>query len=443
MSRRALLVTGTILFLVAAASPGTVHGNNASSSSATVDSLIQSALMHNPELIALELRYQAMSFRVPPAGSLPDPTIGIYLMNMGAGVTLGDREMSQFGFSVSQAFPYSGKRAIRRSVAQQEADLLQFEIQRKKLEIIARIRSVYTQLYALQESIRLLEDQKANLKDILMAVEALYVTGRTPQAEVLRAQVAISRLESAILEKRRQQEALLPELARLVGSAEVLDLPSLNEPDFSIPGTTYEDLWVFVRDRSPDLARNTAEQELARRRLQEAQLDYKPDAMLMFSRSERGKEFGPAWEVRAEFSVPFWRKSRQDYRWKEAQVLLSLREQERDQIIVSLRQFVRSVFSRLQRTEDILEHINSGLIPQAELTYRSALTAYPAGKIDLASLLDALTTLFELRLQRLSFLESIWLDRVSILSYGVTRTSMPSSPVTSAPTSGRMTGMGG
>jgi outer membrane protein TolC len=438
MSRRLLAFASALVFILTA---HIARAEPDSEKPVTADSLIESAYANNPELAVLETRYKALTYRVRPAGSLPDPTIGVFLMNMGAGVSFGEMEMSQFGISASQMFPYSGKRRVRRSVAQQEADLIQYDIQRKRLEIAGGVRSVYAQLYVLQEFLRLLEEQKANLKDILTALEALYVTGRTPQAELLRAQVAISRLESATLEKKRQQEALLPELARLVGSPDIVDLPQLSEPDFVTPSQSYEDLWGFVRDVSPDLGRNSGEAELERLRLKEAELDYKPDAMLMFSRSEHGKEFGPSWEVRAEITVPFWKRTKQDYRVKEVMTLLDLRARERERIVVALRQFVRSAFARLQRSEGIIDHINGALLPQADLSYESALAAYPAGKIDLASLLDALTILYDLRLQRLAFQESIWLDRAAILSRGVTQVTAPSSAMTSSTLSGRMTGM--
>lgn len=445
MSRRLLALTSILLLVYP---QKFVRGNDdsapvVSSSSFTVDSLIQMAFKNNPELAILENRYRALTYRVSPAGALPDPRIGIFLMNMGAGVSLGQMEMSQFGLSASQMFPYSGKRRTRAAIAQQEADLVLFDIKRKKLQIATGIRRVYAQLYTLQESIRLLEEEKANLKDMLAALEALYVTGRTPQSELLRAQLAISELESALLEKRRQQEVLLPDLAQLVGSPDVLDLPQLTEPSFPLPSTSYEDLWEFVRDGSPDLARNSAESDLERLRLREAELDYKPDAMLMFSRSERGKKFGPAWEVRAEITVPFWQKVKQDYRVREVRTQLEVRAKERENLIISLRQFLHSAVARLKRTQALIDHLDGALLPQADLTYNSALTAYPAGKIDFVSLLDALTILYDLRLQRLAFLESIWLDQAAILSFGVTQLSAPSSPMISSKSSGMMAGMGG
>jgi len=406
-----------------------------------MDSLIEIAYANNPELGVLEERYRLLTYSVPPAGSLPDPTIGIFLMNMGAGVSLGEMEMSQFGVSVSQAFPYSGKRRIRRSIAVQEAALVRYDIERKKLEIAGDIRAVYVRLYILQETLRLLEEQKSNLRDILGALEALYVTGRTPQAELLRAQVAISRLESVILERKRQQEALLPELARLVGSPDLIELPTLSEPGIKLPSANYEDLWAFVRDGSPDLRRNSAETELERLRLREAELDYRPDAMLMFSRSERGKEFGPAWEVRADITVPFWKRTKQDYRVKEVRSSLEVRAKERERIVISLRQFLRAALARIDRSQEILDHIDGALLPQAQLAYQSALSAYPAGKIDLATLLDALNVLYDLRLQRLSFRESVLLDRVAILSRGVTQIPSMSTAMSSEISAGPPMGM--
>ena len=51
-----------------------------------------------------------------------------------------------------------------------------------------------------------------------------------------------------------------------------------------------------------------------------------------------------------------------------------------------------------RRTESL---IAAQLLPQAELTYQSAMAGYPSGKVDFATLLDAQRQILKTRQQRL------------------------------------------
>ena len=58
---------------------------------------------------------------------------------------------------------------------------------------------------------------------------------------------------------------------------------------------------------------------------------------------------------------------------------------------------IASMASMLQRTERQLELYKTGIIPQASIQVKSALSAYTVNKIDFMTLLDSQMTLVSLR----------------------------------------------
>ena len=85
--------------------------------------LIQEALKNNHEVWVAEAKWRGSASRVKLAGSLPDPMLMIGYQNEGWNeYTLGKMVGAQWMYSISQMFPFPGKRALKEEMASRDAD---------------------------------------------------------------------------------------------------------------------------------------------------------------------------------------------------------------------------------------------------------------------------------------------------------------------------------
>ncbi len=101
-----------------------------------------------------------------------------------------------------------------------------------------------------------------------------------------------------------------------------------------------------------------------------------------------------------EFNIPLQQGTRRAQEY-EADAMLAASESRKqallNQMLADLSESV-SGLETARRTESLTE---TQLLPQAELTYQSALTGYENGKVDFATLLDAQRQILNARQQQL------------------------------------------
>ena len=101
---------------------------------------------------------------------------------------------TQHMFMFNQTFPAAGKRELRYEAANQGIDVAEAELEARKLEIAARVRATFYELLRNQDELRLHDEQIALARQAVAAARIKYTVGRVPQQDVLKAQIAVTRL---------------------------------------------------------------------------------------------------------------------------------------------------------------------------------------------------------------------------------------------------------
>src|SRR5512134_3098128 len=84
----------------------------------SLQALIAEALANNHDILAAETKWQAATYRIGQATSLPDPMVMVGYQNEGwNNYTFGEMEGSQWMYSLSQMFPFPGKRGLKGEMA--------------------------------------------------------------------------------------------------------------------------------------------------------------------------------------------------------------------------------------------------------------------------------------------------------------------------------------
>jgi outer membrane protein TolC len=127
------------------------------------------------------------------AGSREDPAF----MYRGWGTPLQrpwDLNQTQHMFMYNQTFLGSGKRGLRADVAEGETEIAKAQLEATKREITAEVRKAFYDLLRNQDELTLHDEQAAIARQALEQARIKYVVGKVPQQDVLKAQIALTKL---------------------------------------------------------------------------------------------------------------------------------------------------------------------------------------------------------------------------------------------------------
>src|SRR5438045_4643308 len=144
-------------------------------------------------------------------------------------------------FMIGQSFPGPGKRGVRSQIAGDAVTIAKAELEAKKREISAGVRKGFYDLLRNADELKIHDEQVAIAKQGLEAARIKYSVGKVPQQDVLKAQVALSKLIEHLVMLEQDAELGRSTLNGLLGRnpespievtgqyALPAELPSVNE----------------------------------------------------------------------------------------------------------------------------------------------------------------------------------------------------------------------
>lgn len=355
--------------------------------------LLQWADTHNPELSAMRYEIEAADERIIPAGALPDPVLRAELQDFaGPGASDSFNPLPGQGsgtkYTLMQSFPLWGKRDLRKEVATAEMEQVKGKRETTVSEIHARIKSAYAQYYQ-TVGLKMLNGEILRLLNDLEAVtQTRYSSGLVPQQDVIRAQIEKTMLQSESINLDTEQHHAMTKLNTALGRSQHAPI---QEPR-SLRKIPAEKLEVtMLQDKlfktNPQIATQSAQIAVADASKRLVEKNRYPDVLLGISPVQRGSRID-SWEAMVEVNIPIRFESRHAQENEAVAMLAAAKERQQsitNQVTGELFESL-AAFKAAEKQEQLIANT---LIPQAELTFHSALTGYEAGKVDFATLLDA------------------------------------------------------
>lgn len=393
--RRAAAVIGVTLTAVfAAAWP--VQASDAVPG-ATVDELLVLARRLNPELAAKALESEAALARVSVAGALDDPMFRI----AGETVRINGGGFSKTTYMLEQEFPLWGKRRLRRQIAQAEAASARSQQQAVATELDARIKTVFAHYWRASREMEVTRDVHTLLHGVTESAQNRYAQGIGPQADAIRSALERSRLDLAFAaierNKRSARGQLNALLARPPGAA--LAEPVSLQPQPSADRLNIDDLLDRARRNNPILASASHAITAAEDSRRLAEKNRYPDISLGAGAMDRGD--GPTGLVAsAGIRLPLqWGLRKAQI--SEAASRAGAAQSYHDAALLQLQGDLEVALAGLQELQQAEALLTSGLQPQAQAAYRSAMSAYQLGRGDLTAVLEAAHRKQEIQLELL------------------------------------------
>lgn len=358
---------------------------------ATVGSLLVIARENSPEYRMARLEAEALSERIQPAGALPDPAIRIEFENITKNAsqapTLNPSDVGDTKYSFLQPLPFWGKRDLKRDIADAEARQATGRANTRWSEISSQIKSLYARYWVSGKSLVLLKENVALTEQLEKIAQTRYASGLAPQQDAIRAQVEKSTLESDLINMETELSLLThsinamlsrPGRAPLAQPQELRPVPAI---------TDGASLLARLLQINPQLSGEMARLTAAEKTRELAYRNRYPDFVFGVVPIQNQSSFD-TWSLMLEMNIPLQQNTRRSQE-RESEKSLEAAAARKEALQYRLQSEFYGTISNLEASRLTEQITRDRLLPQAEVTFQSALSAYENGKVDFATLLDA------------------------------------------------------
>jgi cobalt-zinc-cadmium efflux system outer membrane protein len=363
---------------------------------------VTEAVEKNPEIQLLRQRLDVVSARAKQAPYLEDPEIAFQLGGVPLANPTSFNKSDTNSIGIRQKLPFFGKLGLKGKIALQEAKLMEQELRAKERAIISKVKMAYADLFMAQKSIEILREQTEILRSLIRATEARYQVGRVTQQDVFKALLEQSELMNQLIvaeEERNTNEVRINALMNRPPRTPIQVPTDLSVPDPTLSIAALEDLALANRPElkgaQEDIERTERMYELADRNRKFPDFMVGWDYWRMPTDMTKNRYAGMV-----NITIPFspWTIGRHNYEIEETLAENRAAKASRDAIKnMTLRELGESQ-AKLQAARRSIVLFREGLLSQAELSFRAALSAYQAGRVEFAALLEAQRALREARM---------------------------------------------
>jgi cobalt-zinc-cadmium efflux system outer membrane protein len=354
--------------------------------------LVADSLAARPELGAAAAGVQARRPKVALAGAWPDPVLTLGVQNDGfTSIEIGAMETSFASIMVTQAIPWPGKRRLRTALAEVGVARAEVAVTRARLTAIADVERAYLALVRVRDRQALLAQQAALWARAVDITRRVYAAGQGSQADVLRAQLEVRRLDQRRLALGAEEAQRVHALNRLRGRA--LDEPIATTRSIvglAVPAPIDVDAaYADARARSPELAQAALAVTAAERAAALAAKDARPDLAISAGLMVRGVDLPPMWTVSVGGPLPLFTgaAARRAVAGDRAEVTRA--RLELDALERVLRQRIADRATALALMTGTAALYRDGIVALSTATADSTLAQYQSGRASFAAVLDA------------------------------------------------------
>lgn len=409
------------------------------------------ALVRSPDLAAFSWEVRAAEARILQAGLRPNPELALAIEDLRGNESAGTRTRTfsvgtdglfyereresglqpglgtaETTVALSQVVELGGKRLRRVRVAETERDLVGWDYEAARIDVLTRVARAFVDLLGAQDRLRLQKELTVLAERVREVIGARVEAGQVSPLELTRAETELASVKIA-------RDAA----ARVVGAARVRLAAALGSttPSFDRVVGTLEDAvsppafeaLIQAVEKNPDLARwsDEMDQRLAVLELQRAQRI--PDLTVQAGLRTQGLDTADseAWSLGTDYnaavfgfrrsdtslsrdrensfvlgaSIPLPIRNRNQGAIKEAEYRVEQAKAQREAAELRVRSGLEAGYQDLQRAAETARLIRTDILPRAQSNFELTQEGYRQGKFSFLEVLDAQRTLFEVRRQ--------------------------------------------
>jgi outer membrane protein TolC len=363
---------------------------------------VEQALDRNPEIHRLQHRLRATEAKGKQAPYLEDPQIALQASGVPLSNPTSFNQADMNSIGIRQMIPFFGKLGLKEKIAQREVNIVEQELRAKEREIISMVKMAYADFFMAERSVEILREQLDIVRVVIGATEARYRVGRVPQQDVFKAQLEQSQILNQLIVAEEEIIVATVKLntAMYRPPRTPIQIPAdLSLPDSALTVSALDDLALANR---PELRGAEREIERAEIMYELAERNRKyPDFMLGWDYVRMPTEMKKdRYGAMVNITIPFspWTAGKRAYEVEESLAEIRAAKSNREAIRNMTVKEVAEREAKVQAAKRSLQLYREGLLSQADLSFRSALSAYQTGRVEFVNLLEAQRALREARM---------------------------------------------
>lgn len=375
------------------------RSSEASTPALTLDEIERAALAENPEIHVAARKVAMAEAHLPTTGKLDDPQF--MLRNWQVPLSKPwDLNAAQNMLMLGQSFPGPGKRPLQTSISQSDVTVAKDELAAVRLRVRVEARKAFFDLLLAQEEMRIHDQHVDIARQAIEAARIKYTVGKVPQQDVLKAQLAMTRLEEHMIRFERDAEVARVRVNTLLGRDAAT--PIRVQGDFGINANlpSEKQLEQLSVQSRPDLLEAQAEADKSRKEQSLAGRAYVPDFsvaggyMLMPTGSSPRNNY----MFEGSVTLPWLNRRKHDAEINESAVKVT----EQDAEVAAMRNAafgqIDEAFADAHSAQRLARIYHDSLEPQAEATLHAAVIAYENNQTDLLDLIDSQMAVIDVNL---------------------------------------------
>jgi outer membrane protein TolC len=353
----------------------------------------------NPRVATARALVSAAQARVPGARRPPDPQLQLGVMNYTLPGLAPMETLGMTQLQLMQMLPLGGKLGYAGRVAGARAAAQGERAREVVWELRSQTAMAFYDLYATDRRLDVERETLRLLRDIASTAQSMYRVGEGRQADVLRAEVGIARMAEDTLRMEAMRQTMIARLDALLDRDAPTEsgTPALPRFPDSLPARAWLDSVAvggrpMIRAGLEDVRAADASASLARRELI-------PDLQIGVQYGQQGATMtDPAGMTQRRTermgslmlgaSIPIFARDRQLQMRTEASAMRAMAEAEVAAMRAETRGKIGEAYALLTRARNLARLYRTTVLPQAEATVASALSAYRVGSVDFMTLLD-------------------------------------------------------
>jgi outer membrane protein TolC len=348
------------------------------------------ALANNAEIRASMRQVAVAEARRGSAGTLDDPSF----MYRGWGTPLAkpwDLNQTQHMFMLSQELPGGGKRQLRAQLADGDIEVAKAQLEAKKRDVLAQVRRSFYELLRNQDELRFHDEQVALARQGLESARIKYVVGKVPQQDMLKAQIALTRLVEHLVMLQQDSDLARTRLNTLLGRdpGAPIDVMGSYSPPGKVPGLV--DLEKLALENRPELMATSAAIRREETSTLLAEKSLKPDYTLSggYMLMPENSRYRNTYMAELSVTLPWLNRGRHDAEIAEADAAVAARKADYESQRAAVFAEIQESLVRARVAQRLAGLYGDTLRPQAQAVLKATVAAYQADRTDFLNLLDS------------------------------------------------------
>jgi outer membrane protein TolC len=364
----------------------------------SLSAALDEALTGNLTLAALRAQFDAKRLRPGAEHFLVPPTFEAQIWRWPL-TTVNPLDTEMYMFTASQDLPGRGKRALRATVLEKEADQASNEIAVRARDVINQVKQAYADLFVSRQAVAVHQESVELLRQTTELITVRYGSGHGAQQDVLKTISGISRLHTDLVTFEEQASRAALRLNILMNRAPDAPMGELEAVGGDAVIQPVEELQRLAREGHPELKAAQLKIERSEAALAVANGDYKPDFMVGGGYQLMPRSAG-AWTATVGMTWPNapWSRRRLDAAKAEAIAEIAAAKARQQVVVAAIGSAIQDAYIRATAARTRASMLRDSVIPQMQQLLDGARLAYQSERGDVAAVVEVQRMLLDAQL---------------------------------------------